>query len=164
MLVFYAATCLWLVVEAGVTGVHNVALNGVATQSSNRQKAGNAIDGITGDKSCSWTEVEADPWWRVDLREKHWIGDINITNTNRKDMAGIAGAEIHIGDSDRNHGNDNPKCATVETIQLGATQTFPCNGMQGRYVNIIRPGNDKQLSLCEVGVFGQPLFVIEACE
>ncbi|GCB84995.1 hypothetical protein scyTo_0025682 [Scyliorhinus torazame] len=115
------------------------------------------------DYSCSSTKVEVDPWWRVDLREKHQIAAIKIANSQSADKAGIYGAEIHIGDSNRNHGNDNPKCATVGRIGLGDTKTFDCRGMQGRYVNIIRPGK-KHLTLCEVVVLGQPLFVIKNCE
>ncbi|XP_078390426.1 fucolectin-5-like [Cetorhinus maximus] len=144
--------------------VQNVALAAVATQSSNRQKAGKAIDGKTRDDSCSSTKVEGDPWWRLDLLQKYQIQLINITNTNRNDKEGINGAEIRIGDLDQNHGNDNPKCATVQTIDFGATETFSCRGMQGRYVNIVQPGNQKRLTLCEVGVFGQPLFIIQTCE
>ena len=38
----------------------------------------------------------------------------------------------------------------------GSTKTFVCNGMEGRYVNIVIPGNNKILTLCEVEVTGQP--------
>uniref|UniRef100_UPI00398EC607 pentraxin fusion protein-like n=1 Tax=Pristiophorus japonicus TaxID=55135 RepID=UPI00398EC607 len=140
----------------------NVARNGDASQSSTKRSARRAIDGQTED-SCSSTDTENDPWWRVDLLDKHQIWSIKITNTEGNPKEGVNGAEIRIGDSLRNDGNDNPKCRTVESIELGSAATFDCAGMQGRFINIIRPGRKKHLTLCEVEVYGQPLFIIQAC-
>ncbi|XP_043540602.1 fucolectin-like, partial [Chiloscyllium plagiosum] len=140
----------------------NIAVYGIATQSSTHQQANKAIDGKTDD-SCSITKQEDDPWWRLDLRQKCQIWSIKITNHMKEREAAIAGAEIRIGDSGQKDGINSPKCTTVESMALGATDIFNCTGMQGRYVNIIRPGN-KKLTLCEVQVFGQPLFIIKPCQ
>ncbi|XP_051872008.1 pentraxin fusion protein-like [Pristis pectinata] len=96
------------------------------------------------------------------LQQKHQVWSIRVTNTEGDPSKGIEGAEIRIGDSFHNSGNDNPRCATVQSISLGAAETFDCGGMQGRHVNIVRPGRQKHLTLCEVEVFAQPLFIIQA--
>ncbi|KAF3837322.1 hypothetical protein F7725_004786 [Dissostichus mawsoni] len=64
----------------------------------------------------------------------------------------LNGAEIRIGNSLENNGNNNPRCAVI-TVTSDATVTFNCNHMQGRYVNIINPGVGKDLQMCEVKVY-----------
>ena len=46
------------------------------------------------------------------------------------------------------------RCAVISSIPAGATYTFKCSGMEGRYVNIVIPGKKKTLSLTEVEVYG----------
>ena len=46
------------------------------------------------------------------------------------------------------------RCAVISSIPAGATYTFKCSGMEGRYVNIVIPGKKKILSLSEVEVYG----------
>uniref|UniRef100_A0A667WKX3 Fucolectin tachylectin-4 pentraxin-1 domain-containing protein n=1 Tax=Myripristis murdjan TaxID=586833 RepID=A0A667WKX3_9TELE len=119
-----------------------------------------AIDGNRASKwrqgSCACTRKDLKPWWRVDLLKTHKVNYVTITN--RKDCCPqrINGAEIHIGDSLSDNGNKNPRCAVVSTISAGGTQTFKCNGMRGRYVNIVIPGKRQYLTLCEVEVYGEP--------
>ncbi|XP_055506163.1 pentraxin fusion protein-like [Leucoraja erinacea] len=142
----------------------NVAPGGRATQSSNERSAGRAVDGKTGDKdSCAVTDSDTDPWWRLDLLEKHQVWSVRITNTDGDPRADIDGADIRIGDSFHNHGNDNPRCAAISSIGLNAVESFDCGGMQGRFVNVVRRGKRERLTLCEVEVFAQPLFLIRAC-
>lgn len=38
----------------------------------------------------------------------------------------------------------------------GSTITYVCNGMEGRYINIINIGKKEYLTLCEVKVIGVP--------
>ena len=52
------------------------------------------------------------------------------------------------------------RCAIITSIAAGDTQTFQCNGMEGRFVNIVIPGKLKILTLCEVQVYGDPLPVV----
>ena len=47
-----------------------------------------------------------------------------------------------------------PRCAVIKSIAAGDTMNFECNGMAGRFVNIVIPGQKKILTLCEVEVFG----------
>ena len=44
----------------------------------------------------------------------------------------------------------------ISSISGGTTKTFACNGMEGRYVNIVIPGRREYLTLCEVEVNGEP--------
>lgn len=44
----------------------------------------------------------------------------------------------------------------ISSIPAGISKTFVCNGMEGRYVNIVIPGRKEYLTLCEVEVHGEP--------
>ncbi|KAJ8288400.1 hypothetical protein COCON_G00010590 [Conger conger] len=137
----------------------NAATSGHATQSTQWDSFGdakNAIDrNLEGEYlkgSCSHTKAETNPWWRVDLLKSYSITSVSITN--RKDCCSerINGAEIHIGNSLENNGNDNPVCAVIPYIPADQTRTYECHGMEGRYVSIVLPGKEKYLTLCEVEV------------
>uniref|UniRef100_A0A3Q1ID70 Fucolectin tachylectin-4 pentraxin-1 domain-containing protein n=1 Tax=Anabas testudineus TaxID=64144 RepID=A0A3Q1ID70_ANATE len=124
----------------------NLALQGKATQSS-----------LTAEQaSCSHTNKELSPWWRLDLRKTHKVFSVNITNWKFFSEQ-LNGAEIRIGDSLDNNGNNNPRCAVISSIPAGLTQSFQCNGMDGRYVNVVIPGRAEYLTLCEVEVYGSTL-------
>uniref|UniRef100_A0A8C6WQQ4 Si:ch211-215k15.4 n=1 Tax=Neogobius melanostomus TaxID=47308 RepID=A0A8C6WQQ4_9GOBI len=151
--------------EVEVYGYHapteeNLALKGKATQSSlyTFGIASNAIDGnrmsVWNKGSCSHTVTESNPWWRLNLRKTHKIFTVYVTNT-RENPDRLNGAEIRIGDSLLNHGNNNPRVCITDVPST--TTTFYCNGMDGRYVNIVIPGGKKILHVCEVEVFGSVL-------
>ncbi|KAG7469844.1 hypothetical protein MATL_G00133160 [Megalops atlanticus] len=147
----------------------NVALRGIAAQSSqfdHLTQAMNAIDGLRNAEyssgSCTHTKLQTDPWWRVDLRRKYRVNSVNITNRGDCCHERINGAEIRIGNSMENNGNNNPVCAVVSAIPAGESVTFECHGMEGRYVNVIRPGCYKFLTLCEVEVNASPVPVLES--
>ncbi|XP_027141983.1 fucolectin-1 [Larimichthys crocea] len=141
----------------------NLALQGKASQSSLHSYLGDAdhsIDGnrdsVWGHGSCSHTLHEFNPWWRLDLRRTHKVFSVMVTTTTHASTR-LNGAEIRIGDSLENNGNNNPRCAVITTIAGGFTETFQCNGMDGRYVNIIIPGRTEYLHTCEVEVYGSRL-------
>ncbi|XP_038552470.1 uncharacterized protein LOC119886057 isoform X3 [Micropterus salmoides] len=151
--------------EVEVTGQPsdtNIAKGGKATQSSlyGNDVPERAIDGNRAsnrqEKSCSVTQKDQNPWWSLDLLKTYNINTVTITN--RKDCCPerLNGAEIRIGNSLTDNGNANPRCAVISSIAAGASQTFVCNGMEGRYVNIVIPGRQEYLTLCEVEVTGQP--------
>lgn len=48
------------------------------------------------------------------------------------------------------------RCATITHVTPGLTRTISCNGMEGRYINIVIPGKKQYLTLCEVKVTGSP--------
>ncbi|KAI9515408.1 hypothetical protein NQZ68_026142 [Dissostichus eleginoides] len=160
----------WLTLcEVEVYGYHapteeNLAIQGKASQSSlyNFESiAYNAIDGnrasAWGQGSCTHTKADFNPWWRLDLGKTHKINSVNITNTLDNVPTRLNGAEIRIGDSLEKNGNNNPRCAVISSIPAGFTETFQCNGMDGRYVNIVIPGRNEYLTLCEVEVYGSRL-------
>uniref|UniRef100_A0A3B3TYM2 Fucolectin tachylectin-4 pentraxin-1 domain-containing protein n=1 Tax=Poecilia latipinna TaxID=48699 RepID=A0A3B3TYM2_9TELE len=136
----------------------NLAIYGKATQSTlySVYVAYNAIDGNraanVAKHSCSATANEFNPWWRLDLGKTHKVFSIKITN-RIEDYTRINGAEIRIGDSLDNNGNNNERCAVISTISPGFTETFLCNGMDGRYINVVVPGRTVHLHLCEVEVY-----------
>ncbi|KAK9524941.1 hypothetical protein VZT92_017298 [Zoarces viviparus] len=143
----------------------NVALKGDVAQSSTLSfaAAARAIDGrrnsFYSSGFCSHTaEDEADPWWRVDLRRTHVVTSVKVTNRGDCCAERLDGAEIRIGNSLENNGNNNPRCASISHIRAGKTNTYRCDGgsMDGRFVNVIIPGERKTLTLCEVEVYGAP--------
>uniref|UniRef100_A0A8C2IZS5 Si:ch211-215k15.4 n=1 Tax=Cyprinus carpio TaxID=7962 RepID=A0A8C2IZS5_CYPCA len=139
----------------------NLALYGKATQSDLVQNPwsanGHAINAIDGNRdsnyehgSCTATKLQDDPWWRLDLLDKYVVTSITITN--RKDCCPerLDGAEIHIGNSLLNNGNN-------QCDGGGRSLTFKWNkGIPGRYINVVIPGSNRLLTLCEVEVYGYP--------
>ncbi|XP_034001615.1 pentraxin fusion protein-like [Trematomus bernacchii] len=142
----------------------NLALQGKATQSSARNFDGTAYNAIDGNRlsawgqgSCTHTKADFNPWWRLDLGKTHKIFSVKITNNLDRTPTRLNGAEIRIGDSLENNGNNNPRCAVISSIPGGFTETFQCDGMDGRYVNVVIPGRSEYLLLCEVEVYGSRL-------
>uniref|UniRef100_A0A672Z3S0 Fucolectin tachylectin-4 pentraxin-1 domain-containing protein n=1 Tax=Sphaeramia orbicularis TaxID=375764 RepID=A0A672Z3S0_9TELE len=139
-----------------------LALSGKATQSSVHANGipYNAIDGNRASRwnqgSCIHTGPDFNPWWRLDLRKTHKVFSVIITNIVDAHSARLNGAEIRIGDSLENNGNDNPRYFT-DHIPAGFTQNFQCPGMDGHYVNVVIPGRGEYLHICEVEVYGSPL-------
>ncbi|XP_071234909.1 uncharacterized protein [Salvelinus alpinus] len=140
----------------------NVALKGVAAQSSlyGIGEASNAIDGNRepeyNKRSCSHTQDDTNPWWRVDLLDLYRVTAVTITNRGDVVPERLDGAEIRIGNSLENNGINNPRCVVISHIPAGETNTFQCNEMDGRYVVVVIPGQNKILTLCEVEVYGTP--------
>ncbi|XP_041419572.1 fucolectin [Xenopus laevis] len=170
----FLLTAALLCVVSGIAAQHNdqvgnLALHGRATQSSTYYNynigylalAANSNDGNLDSNyyhgSCSITGNDESPWWRVDLLQSYKISQVVVTN--RGDCCGetINGALILIGDSLVNNGNNNPSCAEITYLGNGATQVFKCNGMIGHFVNIVIPGKQTYLQLCEVQVYGEPV-------
>uniref|UniRef100_A0A673MIZ7 Uncharacterized LOC107719123 n=1 Tax=Sinocyclocheilus rhinocerous TaxID=307959 RepID=A0A673MIZ7_9TELE len=141
----------------------NVALQGRATQISLHGNgfASNAIDGnkdgVYGHGSCTHTVNDLNPWWRLDLLKRHKVFSVVITNTVDSVPERLNGAEIRIGNSLDNNGNNNPRCAVISSIHPGFSTTFECDGMEGHYINVVIPGRQEYLTLCEVEVYGSPL-------
>ncbi|XP_026011122.1 uncharacterized protein LOC113014027 [Astatotilapia calliptera] len=143
----------------------NVALKGEAAQSSTLSvaTASKAIDGrrnsFYSNGFCSHTaEDETNPWWRVDLQRSFTITAVKVTNRGDCCAERLDGAEIRIGNSLENNGNNNPRCASISHIKAGKTYTYRCDGgsMEGRFVNVFLPGQMKTLTLCEVEVYAAP--------
>ncbi|XP_053533413.1 fucolectin-like isoform X1 [Ictalurus punctatus] len=146
----------------------DVALGGIATQSSvylNSFPASFATDGNRASDlysySCAHTDYEYNPWWRVDLLAVYDIKYVIITNRGDCCSERINGAEIHIGNSLVNNGNNNPRCVIISSIPAGAPANYTCK-MRGRYVNVIIPNVIQCINLCEVEVYGVPVHIKRA--
>ncbi|XP_044858360.1 uncharacterized protein LOC123362109 isoform X4 [Mauremys mutica] len=144
--------------------VPEVALEGVASQSSIYDKYGNPGNAIDGSPSsdylqgkCSHTDLDINPWWTLDLRAKVQVFRVKITNRGDCCEERLNGAEIRIGSSPERGGRTNPRCAQIDSMGRGETRSFDCEGMQGQYVTVTIPGTEKYLTLCEVQVFGLPV-------
>lgn len=87
-------------------------MGGTATQSSqyHADSADKAIDGNRDNQwnhhSCSVTQYESSPWWRLNLLKPYKIN--NVTITFHEDIYYI-GAEIRIGNCLDENGNNNPR-------------------------------------------------------
>ncbi|XP_053182682.1 fucolectin-1-like [Scomber japonicus] len=141
----------------------NVALRGRATQSDRWgdifASAYNAIDGNRDSRlaagSCSHSDAQTNPWWRVDLLDTYVVTSIVITNRGDCCAERINGAEIHVGNSLRDNGAANPVVAVIASIPLGRSYTVTVTKhVEGRYVTVVIPGLQKILALCEVEVYG----------
>ncbi|XP_054023506.1 uncharacterized protein LOC104300699 [Dryobates pubescens] len=137
----------------------NVALGHAVAQSSTINAgslAANAVDGNSDANwdhgSCSHTKKEPEPWWRVDLGQRHLVSAVTITNRRDCCWESLLGAQVHVGDSLADRGKRNPVCGTILDTGPGSTSTICCNGLPGRYVTIIIPGREDALVLCEVEV------------
>ncbi|CAJ1063009.1 pentraxin fusion protein-like [Xyrichtys novacula] len=147
-----------------ISVTENVALRGKATQSHRYDHSfGSAYAAIDGNRdatfsagSCTHTAQMTNPWWRLDLLDRYIITSIVITNRGDCCEERINGAEVHIGDSLQDNGVINPVCAVIN-VSAGATVEFQCNGMDGRFVNVVIPGKEEYLTLCEVEVYGSVL-------
>ncbi|XP_051948700.1 uncharacterized protein LOC127619749 isoform X2 [Xyrauchen texanus] len=93
------------------------------------------------------------PWWRLDLLDSYSISRVIITNRGDCCPERLDGAEILIGNSLENNGNNNPRCAVLYNITAVESFSVSCGGMEGRYVNVFIPGHSRFLSLSEVEVY-----------
>ncbi|XP_052387767.1 uncharacterized protein LOC127934432 [Carassius gibelio] len=110
----------------------------------------NALDGLSS--TCTHTYTQSDPWWKLDLMKTYSVNRVTITNRLDCCSSRINGAEIRIG-NDSSDVSNNSICAAIPTIPAGATYSYSCGGMEGRYVIVDIPGASQILTLCEVGVY-----------
>nr|XP_014433017.1 uncharacterized protein LOC102447856 isoform X1 [Pelodiscus sinensis]XP_025044467.1 uncharacterized protein LOC102447856 isoform X1 [Pelodiscus sinensis]XP_025044468.1 uncharacterized protein LOC102447856 isoform X1 [Pelodiscus sinensis] len=147
-------------------GAQNLALGRPANQSSTynngtaKAEPGRAVDGNRDGKfelgSCSQSELDTEPWWTVDLGSRHSISMVIVKHREDECCGGkLKGAQIHVGDSLVNQGEDNPLCGTITDHRPGSLSTICCSGLEGRYVTIVIPGKTEHLTLCEVEVLSQ---------
>ncbi|KAM4021015.1 fucolectin-like isoform 2-T2 [Anomaloglossus baeobatrachus] len=145
--------------ETKVESAVNVALQGLAFQSSSipgQGEAHRAIDGNTNTDyrsgSCSQTGSEYQPWWTVDLRRGYLINTVTITSQLTTVSSQVPWAEIHVGESLEGYGVYNPSCSVITSMPAGATSIVPCFGIIGRYITVVIPNRVDTLTLCEVQV------------
>ncbi|KAG7267750.1 hypothetical protein CRUP_019655 [Coryphaenoides rupestris] len=101
--------------------------------------------------SCSSTAGFDKPWWSLQLPSVYRVSEIEVTNMDLFSER-LNDAEILIGNSPVNNGNDNPRCAIIYHTPGSWTQTIQCSGMEGRFINILNSCDVSILTLCEVKV------------
>ena len=107
----------------------NFALKKLAAQSktTNIGIASKAVDGQTysfySTGSCTHTDEETTPWWRVDLQQRVTVTHVKIVN---RDSYGkrLCGFQVRIGDSLENNGTTNPRCGTQQHIPTNQVNNF----------------------------------------
>ncbi|CAJ0958424.1 unnamed protein product [Ranitomeya imitator] len=147
------------VISSVLSSATNLARTGVASQvsdypySTRSGLANNAIDGNKdtdfNSDSCTHTNLEKDPWWKLDLKQSYKISIVVLTNRMDCCPERLMGAEVRIGNSPD---NNNPVCGTVTSV-ASSTLTFCCPGMEGRYISVVIPGRSEYLSMCEVEAY-----------
>ncbi|XP_018425263.1 PREDICTED: fucolectin-like [Nanorana parkeri] len=149
-------------------GAANIARSGVATQSSDFLSPSNgnatkAIDGVRDQNlyhgSCSHTNQDWEPWWRLDLKQKQSVYVIVVYGRGDDRLERLQDLEVRIGDS---LDNNNPLCGTI-TDYTNPTTTFCCNGMAGRYISAVIPGRREYLTLCEIEVYNGTMTENDVC-
>jgi len=134
----------------------NIAAGMNTTQASTKGSADSsrAVDGNTqqdfSQNSCTATQAQFNPWWRVDLVNSTYIGDVTVWS--RSDCCGgrLSNFDVRVGDSAS--WADNLACGTGLSIRQGGSLKVDCAGKQGRYVYVDIRGRTDILSLCEVHV------------
>ncbi|XP_051991951.1 uncharacterized protein LOC127650530 [Xyrauchen texanus] len=151
LLTFLPGLCFSLFTE-------NLALKANAVQSSTYDSLGKAQNAVDGNiesnyrhSSCSHTKIEKNPWWRVELHGVRNVTSVSIRNREDCCSQRINGAQIHIGSSLENNGNNNNLAAIVRSFS--GVKTFRFKPIEGKFVNIFLPGHQQILTLCEVEVF-----------
>ncbi|XP_077864294.1 fucolectin-1-like [Saccoglossus kowalevskii] len=144
--------------------LRNIAVGKAASQSSTNKKQGGvaelAVDGnkntdLRAGKSCTWTNKEFQPWWKLDLGSSKDVYQVVITNRQDCCSFRLKNAEVRVGD-DPKHEN-NPVCGMMVMGKRSRQETVTMNcgcgeSMQGRYVSIQLKDKTQQMHLCEVEV------------
>ncbi|XP_019632321.1 PREDICTED: fucolectin-6-like [Branchiostoma belcheri] len=140
----------------------NVALNKAASQSSffsALYPAERAVDGNTGAnlfhlRECTHTNLEYQPWWKVDLGNTYVIN--HVTVTNRGDCCGERLKDFMIRVGHNEDISKNEQCGDTYTNipEDGEILDIQCTTpISGRWVSVQLSGRRDYLSLCEVQVF-----------
>ncbi|XP_070560707.1 scavenger receptor cysteine-rich domain-containing protein DMBT1-like isoform X2 [Ptychodera flava] len=144
--------------------LHNVAKNKPATQSSTKPMIdGGPMKAVDGNKnsnlkaggSCTWTNKEYQPYWKVDLGRAYNIYEVVITNRQDCCSFRLKNAQVRVGDSVITE--DNPVCGmmVIGKMSREETITIRCGcetPMRGRYVSVQLMEKEQVLHLCEVEV------------
>lgn len=147
----------WSWEHTKVSAGENIAVGKPTEESSSAygSSPSRVVDGNTatnwGSSTCTHTNNERKPWWRVDLEESVQIQTVTVYN--RGDCCGnrLKNFEVRVGDSEELA--DNEQCGDLHTIGQGESEDIGCNGLQGRYTFVGWTDNRRHvLTLCEVEI------------
>ncbi|XP_006820175.1 uncharacterized protein LOC102805978, partial [Saccoglossus kowalevskii] len=146
--------------EMQVMAIENIAVNGIASQSTTASGGlpVRAIDGndssMYGQESCMHTIKQLNSWWKVDLESTYDIFKVVITNRGDCCEDRIDGAVVLIGDDP--HISQNHQCGVQIDWNSNTYEEripFDCQ-LSGRYVGVQLKDHNNWLTLCEVEVYG----------
>ncbi|WP_299248007.1 carbohydrate-binding protein [uncultured Aquimarina sp.] len=149
-----------LTVTSGDSGNSNLALSGIATQSSNHPNGGGeaflAIDKNTNGKwsggSVTRTSPEIDPWWQVDLKSEYSISTINVFGrTDACCDTRLSNFDVIVIDA-----NNNTTYSKTFTTAPSPSIAIDIGGVTGQIIKIQQHSNPTSivLNLAEVEVYG----------
>lgn len=88
----------------------NLALKGTASQSTQNVNRGLPSYPLSGkrtgnyyDQSCSATNGDLNPWWKLDLGQSQAIGSVVVVNRADCCPERLRGAEVRVGNNDNNN-------------------------------------------------------------
>jgi len=126
------------------------------SSTNNSGIAERAVDGNTAQEydrnSCTQTEKQFQPWWRVDLQAQE--GSVkSVTLWNRADCCGsrLTNFQVRVGIGGTVE--DGKICSNSSfSAGQGESTTVQCGGLTGKYVFVVIPDRTDILTLCEVSV------------
>ncbi|XP_062523278.1 uncharacterized protein LOC134197940 [Corticium candelabrum] len=145
------------------SGCYNVAKGkGVYISSlyTARWPANNAVDGNywstnINSGSCTHSNAQTNPWFRVDLWQEMIISKVYLAN--RGDCCGdqLTNVMIRIGNDDSNNGLKNPICRQgLRAVPQGGYVYYACPNMRGRQITLQIVKTNAVLNFCEIQVCG----------
>ncbi|XP_063306297.1 fucolectin-1-like [Pelobates fuscus] len=149
----FAFACVPLLNERNVALNHPVCQSSVIGGGRPRLAVDGNMEATYQGGSCTHTDLDYSPWWRLNLTESYKISAVFVVN--RKDCCRerLYGAEIYVGDSDDY--KKNILCGKIPASDIPSVKIC-CDGIEGQYVTIILTDRRQHLTLCEVEVYGVP--------
>lgn len=114
------------------------------------------------DKSCTHTNKEQNPWWRVDLGREYIVTDVMIVNRYNH-FERLKNFDVRVGVNKDNL--QNPTCHDrVRTVGQGEALRVQCDPpIPGRYVSVQMFG-EGILTMCEVTVYSRVGALADLCQ
>jgi hypothetical protein len=115
--------------------------------------ASRAVDGKTnghyGAGSCTHTQRQSNPWWRVAMKKRKAVTEVKVWN--RTDCCGNRLRKLEVRVGDKPYWNGNRACG--RKVDVGRSKIIRCPRLQGKFVFVVLR-QTQYLTLCEVQVFG----------
>uniref|UniRef100_A0A8C6NM07 Fucolectin tachylectin-4 pentraxin-1 domain-containing protein n=1 Tax=Nothobranchius furzeri TaxID=105023 RepID=A0A8C6NM07_NOTFU len=157
---------IFLEMQLGLTQKHsedNVAPRGRAAQSAGPASVATgpemAIDSYKDPQhsgtTCASVPTQDDPWWRVDLMSIYHITAVSVFSEQHCCQEQLDGAEIRIG---LRNDTNNHRCAIISAAEGHTEYGYQCGVVLGRFVYVVLPGQQRNLTVCEVQVY-KPFFL-----
>uniref|UniRef100_A0A8C6KV46 Fucolectin tachylectin-4 pentraxin-1 domain-containing protein n=1 Tax=Nothobranchius furzeri TaxID=105023 RepID=A0A8C6KV46_NOTFU len=100
--------------------------------------------------TCASVPTQDDPWWRVDLMSIYHITAVSVFSEQHCCQEQLDGAEIRIG---LRNDTNNHRCAIISAAEGHTEYGYQCGVVLGRFVYVVLPGQQRNLTVCEVQVY-----------